>query len=247
MQRNRIILLRWLAVVSLAVFAAWLFHSYWREGIVFLLLRTDAGAAEKLVLLRDYFAAFGYWGPLVYMLVVTVEVVVAPIPGAMLYAPGGAIFGGFVGGLMALIGNVLGAGLSYLIARALGRPFLEKRLRQDGLSKSVRALEERGFWVIFLLRVNPVTSSDLVSYAAGLTRMPLWKVLLGTLFGMAPLCWAQSYLAETLFSRFPMLLYSMILVGVLYILLAVWILRRVLRQPVPAQDQLSDAAADADL
>ena len=47
-----------------------------------------------------------------------VEVVVAPIPGTMLYAPGGVIFGGFLGGLLSLAGNVIGAGIACRLMRA---------------------------------------------------------------------------------------------------------------------------------
>jgi uncharacterized membrane protein YdjX (TVP38/TMEM64 family) len=57
--------------------------------------------------------------------------------------------------------------------------------------------------VIALLRLNPFTSSDLVSYAAGIARLPVWQISLGTLIGLAPLCYAQAYLAQELFTWLP--------------------------------------------
>jgi uncharacterized membrane protein YdjX (TVP38/TMEM64 family) len=52
--------------------------------------------------------------------------------------------------------------------------------------------------------VNPFTSSDLVSYAAGLAGMPARRVALGTFFGLLPLCFLQAYMAETIFELLPL-------------------------------------------
>ncbi len=89
------------------------------------------------------------------------------------------------------------------------------------------------FWAIFFLRVNPFTSSGLVSYAAGLALMPTWKVVLGTAMGMAPLCWLQSYLAEGLMEAFSRLLNPLMVAGVPYGIAMVIVIRRMMR-PVPA-------------
>ena len=84
--------------------------------------------------------------------------------------------------------------------------------------------------MVFFLRVNPFTSSDLVSYAAGLTPMPVWKVVLGTAMGMAPLCWLQSYLAEGLMEAFPALLYPLLVACGIYALAVLWALRQMIRK-----------------
>ena len=83
--------------------------SYANDGIVWVLLRSGDTPEEKVAALRTFFDRFGVAAPVAYLGFVTLEVVVAPIPGTMLYAPGGVIFGGFWGGLLALSGNVLGA------------------------------------------------------------------------------------------------------------------------------------------
>ena len=84
--------------------------------------------------------------------------------------------------------------------------------------------------MIFLLRVNPLTSSDLVSYAAGLTHLPVWKLMLGTLAGMAPLCFAQSYLADGLLTAFPLLVYPLVAACVVYGLVVIWVMINLLKR-----------------
>lgn len=201
-------------------------QSWQAEGIVFDLLRSDQSAAWKVERLQAFFEACGPLAPLVYVAFVTIEVVVAPIPGLMLYAPGGVVFGGFVGGLLALIGNVLGAGIACGITRTVGSNWLTRVFPEDSLEKAQTELDRRGSWLIFLLRVNPLTSSDLVSYAAGFTRIPTWKVMFATMLGMAPLCFAQAWLAENLFVAYPWLLYPLLVLGIVYILAVAVVIRR---------------------
>ena len=206
-------------------FAAW---SYAEGGIVGLMLRGDIAAADMLEMLREFFLSLGAFAPAAYVALVTVEVVVAPIPGTMLYAPGGVIFGGFWGGTLSLLGNILGAVIAFLAMRALGHVAFERFVEREHLEKYEARLDENGVLVVFLLRVNPLTSSDVVSYAAGLTSMPLWKLTVGTTLGMAPLCYLQSYLAQGLLSAYPRLIYPLLVVGVAYAVVFVVVVRRMI-------------------
>ena len=216
-----------LIFVFLAV-ACWSWQS---EGIVSDLARTDQTAAWKVERLQQFFEACGPFAPIVYVAFVTIEVVVAPIPGLMLYAPGGVVFGGFTGGLLSLIGNVLGAGIACGITRTIGSTWLTRVFQAESLEKAQQELDRLGSWLIFILRVNPLTSSDLVSYAAGFTRIPIWKVMVATMFGMAPLCFAQAWLAESLFVAYPWLLYPLLAAGIVYVVVIVVVIRRLTTGP----------------
>ena len=200
--------------------------SYSTDGILFDLLRQDTDAEWKVERLRTFFESFGMFAPVAYFVFVTIEVVVAPIPGLMLYAPGGMIFGATLGGLISLAGNVAGAGIACSVTRRLGSNWLSRLFAAESLESAQRSIEKGGGWLIFLLRVNPLTSSDLVSYAAGFTRIPIWKVMTATLFGMAPLCFAQAWLAENLLSAFPQLVYPLLAACAVYVVVVVVVLRR---------------------
>lgn len=222
---------RWIAVAAIALLIGALGWSYASDGIVRSLCNPRNTAEQNVQLLRDYFAGFGAAAPLAYVAFVTVEVVVAPIPGTMLYAPGGVVFGGLLGGLLSLIGNVLGAGIACQLMRTLGGDRAEKFLARSALAPWEARLSQRGVWVVFFLRVNPLTSSDLVSYAAGLTHMPVWKVMLGTLLGMAPICFAQSYFADSILTHFPQLIYPLAVACGVYAVVVLWILSKMLVKP----------------
>jgi uncharacterized membrane protein YdjX (TVP38/TMEM64 family) len=191
-------------VIAIAcVLAAGTIYSYSTSGLIYVLVHGSSTQSEWLARVRDVVAGWGRLAPLIYTLAVIVEVVVAPIPGPLLYAPAGAIFGGLLGGTLSLIGNVAGAAIACALGGLIGERIAAKN---DGNSRFARyrdRLQDRGFWVVLLLRANPLTSSDLVSYAAGLAGVPVWKVAAGTLVGMAPLCYLQAYFAQRLFEAIP--------------------------------------------
>jgi len=185
-------------VVVLAITGAGVF-SYWSSGVV----ASAEHQATWLEQVRRMVGALGPLAPFVYTLAVVVEVIVAPIPGALLYAPGGAIFGAFWGGTLALIGNVIGAAICCVLGRLIGERLLGAQAAAPQFARYRTQLADRGLWVVLLLRANPLTSSDLVSYAAGVAGVPAWKVAAGTLIGLAPLCYLQAYFAEQVFTVVP--------------------------------------------
>ncbi len=202
--------------------------SWQSEGIVHDLIRQDFDSAEKLQRLRQYFLGYSNFAPVVYVAFVTVEVVVAPIPGLMLYAPGGIIFGPLLGGALSLLGNVIGAGIACSVTRMLGRTWLSRLFEERRLEQLQTKVESQGMWLIFLLRINPLTSSDMISYAAGFTRIPIWKVTAATAFGMAPLCFAQAWLADGLLTAMPELVYPLVAACILYLVFVGVVLRKML-------------------
>jgi uncharacterized membrane protein YdjX (TVP38/TMEM64 family) len=152
----------------------------------------------------------------------------------MLYAPGGLIFGPWLGGFLAIIGNTIGAGISCALVRSAGSAWLEKISTNTSMDKLQKSLNRRGFWMILVLRLNPLTSTDLLSYAAGLTRIPIWHVMLATGLGMAPLCFAQSWLSDGIFNRWPGLIWPLMIAGLLYLAAVAVILSRMLKSPTAA-------------
>jgi uncharacterized membrane protein YdjX (TVP38/TMEM64 family) len=218
------------ALVALAGALVWACYSYLHGGLMFALAGSPGSATESVERLRVYLAGWGPLAPAIYVAAVVVEVMVAPIPGTLLYAPAGALFGGGLGGTLSLAGNVIGATLACLLASVFGER-LTRRLEAGALASYRERVVARGAWIVFLLRVNPLTSSDLVSYAAGLAGVPTWKVAAGTFAGMAPLCYAQAYLADRLFRILPGSLWIIAGFGVAYAAAVIWVLTRAGRRP----------------
>jgi uncharacterized membrane protein YdjX (TVP38/TMEM64 family) len=218
-----------LIVILLTILISWC-----NDGIVANLLNARLSASERVLVLQHFFQEAGFFAPVVYVMFVVAEVIVAPLPGLMLYAPGGLVFGPWLGGFLAIIGNMMGAGLSCALVRSMGNDWLEKISAEDSMERLQKQLNRRGFWMILLLRLNPLTSTDLLSYAAGLTQIPNWHVMLATGLGMAPLCFAQSWLSDGIFSRWPGLIWPLMVAGLLYLAVVAVILSRMFKSPAAA-------------
>lgn len=220
-----------LASLVLAAMAAWAIWSYRTEGLLHVLLAAPEDGGSRLQAVRVYVLGWGALAPLVYIVSVMVEVLIAPIPGTLLYAPAGAIFGGFWGGTLSLCGNVLGASTACWLAGSFGERWRETHRQSPQFARIQARLKSRDAWVIiFLLRLNPLTSSDLVSYAAGVADVRVRHVALGTFLGMLPQCYLQAYLAQTLFEALTSGTWVIVGVAVLTTVAAI-VLWRLFRAP----------------
>lgn len=199
--------------------------SYARGGIVAVVVAAAVGHEGGIDRLRELILSAGVLAPAVYVLAVAIEVIVAPVPGILLYAPGGAIFGGWWGGTLSLAGNVIGATFAGWVGGTFGERLLAGR-DVAALAPYRERLRQRGLLLVALLRVNPLTSSDLVSYAAGLAGVPVWRVAAGTAIGIAPLCYAQAHAAEWIFDVMPGSGLLIVVLAAAYVLLVGWVLVR---------------------
>lgn len=211
----------WLGISVCLIVAG---YSWASGGLLRELLGADG--QTQITRVRQYILSFGPFAPVVYTLVVVIEVVVAPLPGLVLYAPGGIIFGTWLGGGLSLLGNVIGAGIACGVTRSIGDSWLSRFFEREQLESLQQKLQSKGPWLIFLLRLNPLTSSDIVSYAAGFTRIPVSRVLVATGCGLAPLCFLQAWLAGSLLQNYPDLFYPLVAVMVIYTLCVVIALYR---------------------
>jgi len=97
----------------------------------------------------------------------------------------GAAYGHVAGAVYVAIGSELGALVAFIIARYIGRDHVERWLGDKagfGLLGSQNLL----MLTVFASRLLPFISFDAMSYAAGLSRLRLWRFLIATLAGILP-------------------------------------------------------------
>lgn len=124
-------------------------------------------------------------GPIAIVSLMTVAVVVTPIPSAPIALAAGALYGHTWGTLYVAAGAELGALLAFSLARLLGYTFLRRWLG-DRLSFSLLGSQWTMMGIVFVSRLLPFLSFDLVSYAAGMTPLKAWRFAVATLAGILP-------------------------------------------------------------
>ena len=116
----------------------------------------------------------GLWGPLLFMGMIVLQIVVAIIPGEPLEIVAGYAFGALEGTLLCLFGAFLGRIAVFLLVRRFGTRAVEVFFPLEKL-QSLRFLQNErklSFWVFFLFFL-PGTPKDVLSYFVGLTKLPL--------------------------------------------------------------------------
>lgn len=202
-----------LYVLSFIIISSILFINYQNEGIIHFLFQTDTD--EFVTQIESY----GVLAWFIYVLFVTVEVVIAPIPSVILYTAGGIVFGVILGSILTLIGNIFGAALCYAISRYFFRDFT-KRISQKSILQKFDVLTEKyGAFAVFFLRLNPFTSSDIISYLAGITKIKFIPFVLATGLGLLPLIIIQAYVGSDIISDNPILFGTFVVLSILYMVL----------------------------
>ncbi len=136
--------------------------------------------------LREFVNSFGIFSPLAYMLVLALAIVVVPVPSAPLVITSGVLFGSLLGGIYSVLGATFGALVAFSISRFFGRHFIKKIFKKDYHIFHKHVTNKYIARVIFLTRMIPFFQFDIVSYAAGLTRVGVGSFTTATALGVIP-------------------------------------------------------------
>ncbi|PYZ97265.1 TVP38/TMEM64 family protein [Alteribacter lacisalsi] len=146
--------------------------------------------------IRTWILSFGWFSPVVYILLYTVRPLVL-FPASVLSIAGGLAFGPFYGTVYTLIGATGSAASAFITARVLGKNIAGKEWK-GRYSQIQKQLEERGFFYVLLLRIIPVFNFDLISYASGISKVRFSPFVTATAIGMVPGVFAYTYLGSSL-------------------------------------------------
>ena len=142
-----------------------------------------AGNVERMA---ERLRALWPWTPLVSLLWLILETVIPPLPAWPILVANAAIYGIYGGIALSWLGGLLGAVITFWIARSFGRSYLERRLKDDHLETIDSISREKGFLILLVARVFPVTSLDILSFLAGLSSISFSRFFMATALGLLP-------------------------------------------------------------
>jgi uncharacterized membrane protein YdjX (TVP38/TMEM64 family) len=117
------------------------------------------------------------------------------LPGGVLSIGAGFFFGLWWGFLIALLGNVIGAAISFFISRWIGRQWLKRKLLRNRTMVALEpAVEREGWKIILLSQLHPLFPTSLLNYLYGLTKIRFRTCMLWVAIGQAPGLFLYSYL-----------------------------------------------------
>jgi uncharacterized membrane protein YdjX (TVP38/TMEM64 family) len=148
------------------------------------------------------------WGPVGFIFLQLLQVLIAPIPGHVLGVAGGALFGTIWGGIYSLIALTGGGLILFFLTRRFGRHLLNKFIGEEKIEKAFFKVEKfekriqkssifnhspfnhltnnKVFYALFIMYLFPGFPDDILALLAGLTRMKTLPFFLVLLLGRAP-------------------------------------------------------------
>ncbi len=145
--------------------------------------------------LQRWIDAAGVLGPVLVVVLMTVAIVASPLPSAPVALAAGAAYGHTFGTILVVLGAELGAIVAFLLARGLGQPFVERHLGQK-LSTGFLGSQNTLMFLVFGSRLLPFLSFDMISYAAGLSKLHFWRFAVATLAGIIPASFLLAHLGS---------------------------------------------------
>ena len=156
-------------------------------------------------------------GPLLIISLMAIAIVINPLPSAPVALAAGAVYGHTLGTVYVVIGAELGALMAFAIARWAGYDWTRRFFGETGSLKRISSQNTLTL-LVFVSRLVPFMSFDLVSYAAGLSPIRLWRFAVATLLGLIPMSFALAHFgAEIESGNYPLLVAIILGVGLLTI------------------------------
>jgi uncharacterized membrane protein YdjX (TVP38/TMEM64 family) len=149
---------------------------------------------DFVVALQRRVLGLGAWSAICYPLLFA-GCNVLLLPGGILCVGGGFFFGLWWGFFVVLLGNSIGAAISFAISRGLGGRWLQRQRAASPLLRVLEKAVERDAWkIIFLTQLHPLFPTSLLNYLYGLTPIRFGPYMFWTTVGRAPGLFLYTYL-----------------------------------------------------
>lgn len=160
----------------------------------FVLLSHFFPIIDFVVVLQRRVLGLGAWSAICYALLFA-GCNVLLLPGGILCVGGGFFFGLWWGFFIVLLGNSIGAGISFAISRGLGGRWVQRQRATSPLLNVLEKAVERDAWkIIFLTQLHPLFPTSLLNYLYGLTPIRFGPYMFWTTVGRAPGLFLYTYL-----------------------------------------------------
>lgn len=168
-------------LLSISLLLIYRFNSrIWVKAIEFYHLLHDQHHLKAIII------SFGAYSPIAYILIQTLQVVIAPIPGGLIEFMGGYLFGVRAGFIYSIIGSLFGSWLAFILARLFEMVAVEKFVHIRTMKKFDYLIGHQGVILSFLLFLIPGFPKDALCYILGLTPMHLGIFLIISTIGRIP-------------------------------------------------------------
>lgn len=157
-------------------------------------------AVERVIDIEAVRAAIADAGPLAPLIFIPVSAVLASmfVPGPLLAAGSGLLFGPVLGTLVTLCSATVTAMLAAFLGRRAGRDSARALVGAQWAARIDSQIQQRGLWAVVGQRFVPGISDAMASYVFGAFGIPLWQMAIGAFVGSAPRAFVYTALGASI-------------------------------------------------
>jgi len=175
-------------ILRLALFAAFLLTLFYLVAV---------RRVIDIEAVRDAIARCGPIAPLVYIPIAAALAAIF-VPGPLLAAGSGFLFGPVLGTFVTLGSTVLTATIAALVGRRAGRDSARALIGAQWADRIDTQIQRRGLWAVVGQRFVPGVSDALASYTFGAFGLPLWQMAAGAAIGSVPRAFVYTALGASI-------------------------------------------------
>jgi len=175
-------------ILRLLVFAAFLLVMFYLVGV------------RRVIDIDTVRSAIAEAGPVAPLVYIPASAVLAAIfvPGPLLAAGSGMLFGPTLGTAVTLCSTALTATIAAFIGRRAGRDSARALVGAEWACRIHIQIQRRGLWAVVGQRFVPGISDALASYVFGAFGTPLWQMAIGAFIGSAPRAFVYTALGASI-------------------------------------------------
>lgn len=156
--------------------------------------------------LRELILSFGNYSFLAYIAIQISQIIFFFIPGELVQIAGGYIFGSLNGYILSFIGILIGSTASFLLARVLGKRFVEKIVFSEDkwMFKKMEEMKNHpGSFkkLIFIMYLIPGIPKDILGYICGVTDITLKNFIIVSMLGRTPALFISCFFGDNISSE----------------------------------------------
>jgi len=189
-------------ILRLVVFAGFLLGLFYLVAVARVI---DVEQVQRAI------SATGPAAPLAYI-VVSAVLGALFVPGPILAAGSGLLFGPVLGIVVTLGATVGTAIVASPVGRRAGRDSARALLGAERADRIDGLIERRGLWAVVGQRLIPGMSAAFASYVFGAFGVPLWQMAVGSFIGSVPRAFVYTALGASIGNPSSPLAYSAIVV-----------------------------------
>jgi uncharacterized membrane protein YdjX (TVP38/TMEM64 family) len=187
-------------IIRLAVFAVFLVAMFYLLAVKHVVNIEDV---------RGWVKATGPLAPFTYVVLSAVLGAIF-VPGPILAASSGLLFGPLLGVFVTLGATVGTAVVAAFLGRRAGRDSARALIGASRAERLDALIQRRGLWAVVGQRFVPGLSDALASYAFGAFGVPLWQMAVGAFIGSVPRAFVYTALGASIGNKSPILAYAAI-------------------------------------